>query len=157
MRWSRPLPGLEVFGEVRLGAPARNDTALAEEHARRRQAVDLAQEEELARLSHLQRVLADSDLRRVWWTARFPDRFSSLTSLAEALQGLPVPREPNDDDIRGDIRRFTDRLVTELHTPEQRQLFLQAFVHSLGVVGQKDLKTAATRWQTPPEPGSVPT
>ena len=155
-RWSRPLPGLEVIGEIRLGTPARNDTALAEEHTRRRQAADLAQEEELARLTHLQQVLADPDLRRVWWMARFPDRFTDLASLTEALQGLPLPRELYDDDIRGDIRRFTDQLVTELHTPEQRDLFLRALIRTLGIVGQEDLKTAAARWQTPTGPGGAP-
>ncbi|MGJ3558059.1 hypothetical protein ACR6C2_00465 [Streptomyces sp. INA 01156] len=116
MRWNRIAHGLEVAGVVRLDAPAR-DRALAEEHVRRQQAADLEHADEMHRLAHLQRVLADPDLRRVWWSAQFPDRFTDLNALTAALQGLPVQHAPEDDDLRGDIRRFTDRIVTTLHTP----------------------------------------
>ena len=63
---------------------------------------------------------------------------------------------PQDDDLRGDIRRFTDQLVTALHTPQQREVFLQALVQSLRTLGQNNLATTAARWHSPHEPGSTP-
>ncbi|MEV8597612.1 hypothetical protein [Streptomyces sp. NPDC052012] len=155
MRWSPLAHGLEAAGVVQLDVPAR-DRDLAEEHARRQQAADLEHEEEMHRLIRLQRVLADPDLRRVWWTARFPDRFTNLEELTDALQGLPVQYAPEGDDVRGDIRRFTDRLVTTLHTPQQREVFLHALVQTLSALGYHDLKTAAARWQASYDPGSPP-
>lgn len=154
-RWSRPVPGLEVAGAAELDVTA-TDRGLAEEHARRQQAVDLEHGEEMHRLTHLQRVLADPDLRRVWWVARFPERFNELEGLKTALEGLPLPQEPQDDDLRGDIRRFTDQLVTALHTPQQREVFLQALVQSLQTLGQHNLATTAALWHSPHDPGSTP-
>jgi len=155
MRWSPLAHGLEAAGAVQLDVPAR-DRALAEEHARRQQAADLEHEEEMHRLARLQRVLADPDLRRVWWTAQFPDRFTDLDALTDALQGLPVQHAPESDDLRGDIRRFTDRLVTALHTPQQRAVFLQALIQTLNALGHHDLQTAAVRWHASHDPGSPP-
>jgi hypothetical protein len=150
-----PAPGLEVSGSAELSVTAA-DRALAEEHARRQQAADLEHGEELHRLAHLQRVLADPDLRRVWWMARFPDRFNNLEALAEALKGLPAPQAAQDDDLRGDIRRFTDDLVTTLHTPQQREVFVQALVQTLTALGHHDLTTAAALRHRPHAPGSSP-
>ncbi|MGW5126975.1 hypothetical protein ACWEQ7_23610 [Streptomyces sp. NPDC004069] len=150
-----PMPGLEVSGTAELSVTAA-DRALAEEHARRQQAADLEHGEELHRLAQLQRVLADPDLRRVWWMAQFPDRFNDLDNLAQALKGLPAPQEPQDDDLRGDIRRFTDDLVTTLHTPQQREVFVQALVQTLTALGHHDLTTAAALWHRPHDPGSTP-
>ncbi|MFD4231404.1 hypothetical protein [Streptomyces sp. NPDC058545] len=154
-QWSCPVVGLEAAGSVHLAASA-SDRDLAEEHARRQQAIDLAHEEELHRLARLQHVLADPELRRVWWIAQFPDRFGDLTDLATALQGLPLPHTDEDDDIRGDIRRFTEQLVTDLHTPQQREIFLQALIQTLQTLGRHDLGATASRWHTPPETGSTP-
>ncbi|MDI3101916.1 hypothetical protein QJ054_33305 [Streptomyces sp. AN-3] len=151
---SRDCP-LEVTGSVHLAVTGL-DRGLAEEHARRKQAADLDHEEETYRLAHLQRILADADLRRVWWIARFPDRFTDLKGLETALDGLPSCTEPADDDLRGDIRTFTDRLVTALHTPEQREVFLHALVQTLTVVGHHDLASDAARWRTAREHGSPP-
>ncbi|MFJ4518999.1 hypothetical protein ACIP6V_35085 [Streptomyces sp. NPDC088770] len=150
-----PMPGLEVSGMAELSVAAA-DRALAEEHARRQQAADLEHGEELHRLAQLQRVLADPDLRRVWWMAQFPDRFNDLGDLTQALKGLPAPQEAQDDDLRGDIRRFTDDLVTTLHTPQQREVFVQALVQTLTALGHHDLTTAAALRHRPQDPGSTP-
>ncbi|MFK0136690.1 hypothetical protein [Streptomyces murinus] len=155
MQWRRPASGLEVAGTAELDVAAA-DRSLAEEHARRQQAADLEHGEELHRLTQLQRVLADPDLRRMWWIARFPDRFDDLKPLAQALEGLPAPQEAQDDGLRGDIRRFTDELVTALHTPQQRQVFVQALVQTLTALGHHDLTTAAVLRHRPHDPGSTP-
>ncbi|MFF1263557.1 hypothetical protein ACFVZT_43005 [Streptomyces sp. NPDC058321] len=152
---SYAMPGLEVAGTAELSVAAA-DRALAEEHARRQQAADLEHGEELHRLAQLQRVLADPDLRRVWWMARFPDRFNDLDALAEKLNGLPAPQTAQDDDLRGDIRRFTDDLVTTLHTPQQREVFVQALVQTLTALGHHHLTTAAALRPRPHDPGSTP-
>ncbi|MEU9117270.1 hypothetical protein AB0D04_37355 [Streptomyces sp. NPDC048483] len=151
--WLPAPAGLEVTGAVQLAVSARARD-LAEEHARRQQAADLAHEDEVRHLTHLQRVLADPDLRQVWWIAQYPDRYQELTPLATALKDLPLPHETTDDDIRGEIRRFTDRLLTALHTPEQREVFLQALTQALHTLGHHDLKTTATHWQAAKAPGS---
>ncbi|MFF3350644.1 hypothetical protein [Streptomyces sp. NPDC002779] len=149
-----PMPGLEVSGKAELSAAAA-DRALAEEHARRQQAADLEHGEELHRLAQLQQVLADPDLRRVWWMAQFPDRFNDLDNLAQALKGLPTPQAAQHNNLRGDIRRFTDNLVTTLHTPQQREVFVQALVQTLTVLGHHHLATAAARHHRPQDPGST--
>ncbi|WFB83796.1 MULTISPECIES: hypothetical protein [Streptomyces] len=146
---------LDITGSVHLEVTDL-DRGLAEEHARRKQTADLDHEEETYRLAHLQRILADKDLRRVWWIARFPDRFTDLEGLKTALDGLPSCTEPADDDLRGDIRTLTDRLVTALHTPEQREVFLHALVQTLTIVGHHDLASDAARWRTAHVPGSPP-
>ncbi|MFD6279484.1 hypothetical protein ACFWFI_28545 [Streptomyces sp. NPDC060209] len=153
--WGR-VSGLEATGAVELHVTA-HDRGLAEEHARRQQAADLDHEENLYRLAQLQRVLANPDLRRVWWIARFPDRFNDIQGLTAALENLPQPHEPMDDDLRGDVRRFTDQLFTDLHTPQQREVFLQAFVQTLNILGQHDLQATAAQWLAPEAPGSQPT
>ncbi|MET8012869.1 hypothetical protein ABZU86_13515 [Streptomyces sp. NPDC005271] len=154
-RWLPAVAGLEISGSVQLTVSAR-DRELAQEHMRRQQAADLEQEDEMRHLAHLQRVLADPDLRRVWWIAQYPDRHEDLTRLADALKDLPLPQEARDDGIRGDIRRFTDRLLTTLHTPEQREVLLQALTQALHTLGHHDLKTTATHWQADNTPGSPP-
>lgn len=154
-RWLPATAGLEITGSVQLTVSAPGH-ALAEEHARRQQAADLEHEDEMRRLAHLQRVLADPDLRRVWWIAQYPDRHQDLTPLKEALNGLPLPHETTDDGIRSDIRRFTDRLLTTLHTPQQREVFLQALTQVLHTLGHHGLKSTATHWQADNAPGSPP-
>jgi hypothetical protein len=150
-RWLPATDRLEVTGSVQLTVSAR-DCDLAEEHSRRQQATDLEHEDGMRRLAHLQRVLADPDLRQVWWIAQYPDRHEDLTSLEQALRDLPPPHETTDDGIRGDVRRFADRLLTTLHTPQQREVFLQA-LHTLG---HHDLKTTAAHWQADNAPGRPP-
>jgi hypothetical protein len=156
MRWSHPIPGLEVAGSVQLTATAR-DRDLAAEHARRQRSLDLEHELQMRRLAHLQRVLADPDLKRVWWIAEFPDRLSELKELTDALEGLPLPHDPAQDDLRGDIRHFTNRFITALHTPQQREIFLQALTQTLHALGHHDLKDTAARWQQRDDPGSTST
>ncbi|MFE4089055.1 MULTISPECIES: hypothetical protein [Streptomyces] len=155
--WSRPDSGpeLEAAGAVHLDVAA-HDRALAEDHARRQQAAERAHAEELHRLIHLQHILADPHLRRVWWIALFPDRFNDLDDLASKLNGLPPPHKAESDGIRSDIRRFTDQLVTALHTPQQRELFLTALIQTLNMLGHQDLMSAATDFRSPPETGSTP-
>ncbi|WP_101257273.1 hypothetical protein [Streptomyces barkulensis] len=154
-RWHSPAAGLEVIGSVQLAVSAQ-DRELAEEHTRRHQNIDLEHEAEMRRLTHLQRVLADPNLRRMWWINQFPDRFDQLSDLVKELGDLPAPCEREDDGTRGDIRRFIDQLVTATDTPEQRDLFLKALIHALHVLGHHDLKTTAAQWQTQHEPGSTP-
>lgn len=153
-RWTSPEPGLEVNGTVHLNVPAR-DRCLAQEHSYRRQAADRAHEEELHRLFHLQRILSDHDLRRVWWMAQFPDRFTECDGLAHALHDLPSPDEVKEDSIRDDIHRFTDKLLTDLHTPQLREVFLTALVQTLRALGHHELGTAAAHFQSRPAPGSA--
>ncbi|PJE97211.1 hypothetical protein CUT44_13795 [Streptomyces carminius] len=154
-RWHSPVAGLEVIGSVQLAVSVQ-DRELAEEHARRHQNIDLEHEAEMRRLAHLQRVLADPNLRRVWWIDQFPDRFDQLSSLTTALGDLPAPCEREDDGIHGDIRRFIDQLVTATDTPEQRALFLKALTRALHVLGHHDLMTTAAQWQAQSKPGSTP-
>ncbi|MGW7359970.1 hypothetical protein ACWGI0_25900 [Streptomyces sp. NPDC054802] len=154
-RWLPATDGLEVTGSVQLTVSAR-DRDLAEEHARRQQVTDLENEDAMRRLAHLQRVLADPDLRRVWWIAQYPDRHEDLTSLEQALKDLPLPHETTDDGIRGDVRRFADRLLTTLRTPQQREVFLQALTQALHTLGHHDLKITAAHWQADNAPGSPP-
>ncbi|MGW6890348.1 hypothetical protein [Streptomyces chartreusis] len=151
--WRCPLEGLQAAGTVQLDV-ADHDRGLAEEHARHQQTMDLAHETELHRLTHLQAILADQDLRRVWWIARFPDRFSECDALAEVLRDLPPSREAEADGIRQDIRRFTDRLLTDLHSPQQREVFLTALIQTLHALGHDELKTAATHFQSQHATGS---
>ncbi|WP_329027133.1 hypothetical protein [Streptomyces sp. NBC_00690] len=155
MPWQSPDTGPELTGSVQLTASPQ-DRDLAEKHLRQRRTADLEHENELNRLAHLQHVLADPDLRRVWWIAQYPDRFSELDQLAQALEGLASPYEPEEDGVRSDIRRFTEQLVTVLHTPEQLHVFLKALTQALRTLGHHDLQTSATRWQTQEEPGSTP-
>ncbi|WP_406490468.1 hypothetical protein OHB06_51800 [Streptomyces sp. NBC_01604] len=152
-RWSCPMEGLEVGGTVHLDVSA-HDRRLAEEHTRRQQTNDLAHGAELHRLAYLQHILADRDLRRVWWIAQFPDRFGECDALARVLQDLPSPREAEEDVIREDIRRFTDKLLTDLHSPQQREVFLTALVQTLHALGHNELKTAATHFHSRPPTGS---
>ena len=156
MRWSRPVHGLEVTGSVRLTVPD-HDRDLAAEHARRQKALDLEHELQMRRLAQLQRVLADPDLQRVWWLAEFPERLSELQTLTETLKGLPPPHDPAQDDLRGDIRHFTDRLIAAMHTPQQREIFLKALTQTLHTLGHHDLKDTAARWHNRDDPGSTPT
>ncbi|MFF3691079.1 hypothetical protein [Streptomyces sp. NPDC002187] len=155
-RWLPAIAGLEVTGSVQLTVSARGRD-LAEEHARRQQAASLEHEDEMRRLAHLQRLLADPDLRRVWWIAQYPDRHLDLTSLAVALKDLPLQQEARDDGIRGDVHRFADRLLTTLRTPQQREVFLQALTQALHTLGHHGLKTTAAHWQADNAPGSPPT
>ncbi|MGW2785935.1 hypothetical protein ACWC3X_32580 [Streptomyces populi] len=149
-----PTPGLEVTGRAELDVAAA-DRALAEEHARRQQEADLEHLVELHRLTRLQHVLADPDLRRVWWMAQFPDRFNDLDGLANALKGLPAPQEAADDDQHADVRRLSDQLVTALHTPQQREVFFQALNHTLRALGHH-VTTAPSALRHPHDPGSTP-
>ncbi|WP_318218766.1 hypothetical protein [Streptomyces sp. SCL15-6] len=151
----RSVAALEVAGNVHLEV-TDIDRSLAKEHALRQQAADLDHEEEMYRLAQLQRILADADLRRVWWISRFPDRFNDLEGLKTALEGLSPSNEPADDDLRGDIRNFTDRLVRAMHTPEQREVFLHALVQTLNVFGRHELATDADHWRATHDPGSPP-
>jgi hypothetical protein len=128
---------------------------LAEEHARRQQTAVLDHEEELQRLAHLQHLLSDPDLRRVWWIARFPDRFEDLTALADALKGLPSPHVVGEGDVRSNIRRFTEQLITDLHTPQQREFFLTALIQTLSALGHDELAHDATDFRRPPQTGST--
>ncbi|GAB7111145.1 hypothetical protein JCM4814A_94640 [Streptomyces phaeofaciens JCM 4814] len=155
--WTRPASGpeLEAAGAVHLNVTA-HDRALAEDHAHQQQAADHAHAEELHRLTHLQHILADPHLRRVWWIAQFPERFNDLNDLADKLTGLPPPHEAESDGIRGDIRRFTDQLVTDLHTPQQRELFLTALIQTLTTLGHHELMSAATDFRSPSETRSTP-
>ncbi|MFD5099836.1 hypothetical protein [Streptomyces albidochromogenes] len=99
----------------------------------------------LRRLTHLQRVLAHPDLRRVWWLDQFPDRYNQHPDPIDESRGLPAPRQPGDDGMRRDFKHFTNQFLTALHTPQQPELFLSLLSQTLHILGQHDLKSTAAQ------------
>ncbi|MBZ4016268.1 hypothetical protein [Streptomyces purpurogeneiscleroticus] len=154
MPWGRPAPGLEATGTARLSVSPR-DRELAEESARRLRALDLEHEAEMHRLRHLQDILSDPDLLRVWWMSRFPDRPEQLEQLTSALEHLAPPgQQPAGH--RTELRQFADQLIDVLHNPAQQQLLLQAVIHAFRALGHTDLADTAARWLGPPEQENTP-
>lgn len=153
--WVPPVTGLKVSGLVQLAVSAQ-DHDWAEQHARRHREGELEQEDELRRLAHLQRLLADPDLRRVWWMAHFPERLGDLPQLKTVLEDLPLPQPPGENDVRSDIRRFTEQLINVLQTSQQREIFLEALTRTLHTLGHHRLEATAARWHSPDDPGSTP-
>ncbi|WP_307076149.1 hypothetical protein [Streptomyces canus] len=154
-QWHNADPRLETRGSVRLSVGAQ-DASLAEEHLRKEQARSLEQQETLRRLTFLQHVMSDPDLRLVWWIDRHPDRLHELDAVGTALQDLRPPRDPSYDVLRDEVVRFVDQLLADIRTPQQRQVFLRALAQTLQALGSTELHTAAAQWldTAAPDPGS---
>ncbi|MFD4698294.1 hypothetical protein [Streptomyces niveus] len=155
-RWHDPDTGLDMYGAAQLVVGER-ERALAEEHLRTEQTGDLERQETRRRLIFLQRILSDPDLRLVWWIDRYPDRLGELTELEVTLGDLKPPRGPSHDALRDEIVRFVDQLLSDIRTPQQREVFLRALTQTLEALGSTELKAAAAQWlpANPPDHGSA--
>ncbi|MEU8706031.1 hypothetical protein [Streptomyces sp. NPDC048565] len=122
------------------------DLALAEEHLRREQQGDLDRGDEHRRLVFRQRILADPDLRPVWWIDRYPERINDLNQLNTAVQGLKPPRSLEHHALRDEIVRFIDQLLMDIRTPHQREIFLRALTQTLQALGSTELHQTAAAW-----------
>lgn len=151
--WHSAEPGLEIRGSVRLTVEAQ-DKALAEEHLRQDRARSLDQQETLGRLTFLQRVMSDPDLRLVWWIDRHPDRINELRDVKTTLQDLKPPHDPSHDVLRDEVVRFVDQLLADIRTPQQREVFLRALAQTLHVLGRTELQAAAAQWLDAAAPDS---
>ncbi|KOU40666.1 hypothetical protein ADK54_21440 [Streptomyces sp. WM6378] len=143
----RIAPGLTARGEATLSA-RRQDRALARKHLRAERAGDLTRQEARRHLAFLQAVLADTDTRTVWWIDEHPDRLGELGELNEGLKDVKPPHERTQDVLRDEISRFTDRLFTDLHTPQQKEVFLRALTQTLQSLGSPELRATADAWLT---------
>ncbi len=152
-RWHDPDTGLDMSGTVQLMVEKRQ-RALAEEHLRAEQSGDLGREEIRRQLTFLQRILADPDQRLVWWIDKYPDRLGELKEIEDALQRIKPPRDPTHNVLRDEIVRFVDQLLSDIRTPQQREVFLRAFAQTLEALGSAELKAAATQWLPANHPDS---
>ncbi|MFZ4267550.1 hypothetical protein [Streptomyces arboris] len=130
------------------------DLALAEEHLRREQLGDLDRGDEHRRLIFRQRILADPDLRPVWWIDQYPERINELERLDTAVQGLRPPRGLDHGVLRDEIVRFIDHLLTDIRTPHQREIFLRALTQTLHTLGSTELRQTAATWLPTPRTDS---
>ncbi|CAM5552981.1 putative protein OS=Streptomyces fumanus OX=67302 GN=GCM10018772_61810 PE=4 SV=1 [Streptomyces fumanus] len=64
---------------------------------------------------------------------------------------------PPGDELRGEVRRFTDRFVTAMHTAHHREIFLKALNPDRHALGHQDLEDTDARWHHCDDPGSMPT
>ncbi len=152
-QWLRPAPGVEAAGRATLTV-SRRDRRLAEEHARRLRQLDLDHAAQLHELRHLQHILADADLRQVWWLSQFPHSHGELQALTNALSHLARPGQEGEDHVA--LRQFADRLISVLDAPEQRQLFLRAITQTFQALGHTELAQATSDWQERPEREDAP-
>ncbi|MET3983987.1 hypothetical protein [Streptomyces sp. PvR034] len=140
-----PVRGFAAFGYARLTVD-ETDWKVAQEHLRKAQLTDLEQHDAQRRLAFLQGLLADPDLRRVWWIDRHPERLDGLPALTEGVKGLSAPHATDRDAVRGEVVRFVDQLLTDMRTPPQREVFLRALTQALHVLGSTELQQTATAW-----------
>ncbi|MEU8686877.1 hypothetical protein [Streptomyces sp. NPDC048665] len=150
--------GLTVHGTAHLSVTSR-DQKLAEEHLDTEQRGDIDRQESRRRISHLQRILADPDLHRVWWIDQYPKRLADLPLLTTAVKDLKAPHDPSHDALREEVARFVDQLLGDIRTPHQREIFLRALTQTLQVLGSTELQTASAQWLNAlaPHTGSTPT
>ncbi|MDX2546164.1 hypothetical protein ACOT81_27440 [Streptomyces sp. WI04-05B] len=155
-RWHNTDLGLEIRGSARLAVGAPEKTQ-AEEHLRRERTGSFERQEALSHLAFLQHVMSDADLRLVWWIDRHPDRIGDLDAVRTALQDLKPPRDPSHDVLREEVVRFVDQLLADIHTPQQREVFLRALAQTLQVLGRTELQAAAAQWldAAATDPGSA--
>ena len=144
-QWHSPSPGLQIRGSVRLTVEEQ-EKALAQDHLHKERDSSLEQQETLRRLTFLQRVLSDPDLRRVWWIDSHPDRLGELATVNTELSNLKPPRDPSHDVLRDEVVRFVDQLLSDIHTPQQREIFLHTFSRTLQILGSNQLQSTAARW-----------
>lgn len=140
-----PVGGFAAFGSAHLTVDEA-DWNVAQEHLRKAQLTDLDQRDAQRRLVFLQSLLADPDLCRVWWIDQHPDHLDALKDLKEQVKGLRAPHATDSDVVRGEVVRFVDQLLTDMRTPQQREVFLRALTQALHVLGSTELQQAATSW-----------
>ncbi|WDM15146.1 hypothetical protein J3S85_28710 [Streptomyces lavenduligriseus] len=140
-----PEPWLETRGTAHLTVAAA-DRTLAEEHLRRAQQGALEREETHRRIAFLQAILSDPDQRVAWWIDQYPERLSELVQLSTAVKDLRPPRDSARDGLDAEVVWFVEQLLTDLHTPHQREVFLRALTQTLRTLGSTDLQNVAGRW-----------
>ncbi|MFI8104003.1 hypothetical protein [Streptomyces sp. NPDC086023] len=140
-----PKDGLLSYGAACLTV-AEGDRTLAEKHLRRRQTAELEERDAHQRLVFLQRLLADPDLRLVWWLDQHPDRIGDLTHLARETKDLKPPRDSDHDVVHGEVSRFVDRPLTDMRTPQQHEVFLRALTQALHTLSSSELQQSAASW-----------
>lgn len=143
-----------AVGGIAALTVADADLALAKEHLRREQRGDLDRGDEHRRLVFRRRILADPDLRPVWWIDQYPERINELERLDTAVQGLRPPRGLDHDVLRDEIVRFIDHLLTDIRTPHQREIFLRALTQTLHTLGSTELRQTAETWLPTPRTDS---
>ncbi|WP_329456765.1 hypothetical protein [Streptomyces sp. NBC_01497] len=140
-----PEPWLVVHGTAHLTV-ADTDQALADEHLRHEQRGDLEREDTARRIAFLQAILSDADQRTVWWVDQYPDRLGDLDEIPKAIKNLNPPRDFTHDGVRDEVARFIDQLLTDIRTPQQREVFLRALTQTLRALGSTELQRTATQW-----------
>ncbi|MGE7389361.1 hypothetical protein ACQKM2_28200 [Streptomyces sp. NPDC004126] len=141
----QPAGGFTAYGSARLTVD-EGDRNVAHEHLRRAQLTDLEQQDAQRRLVFLQGLLANPDLRRVWWIDRHPDRLDALQDLEERVKDLRAPHDTDRDAVRGEVIRFVDQMLTDMRTPQQREVLLRALTQSLHALGSTELQQTAATW-----------
>lgn len=141
----RPMLGVTANGSVQL-AVRRRDRMLALDHLRTEQRGDVERQEIRRRLVFMQGILSDPDLSRVWWVDRYPDRLSDLETLEKHTGDLRPPFDAIRDDLRAEVSRFVDQLLADIHTPQQREIFLRALTQTLQNLGSPELQKTASHW-----------
>jgi hypothetical protein len=152
--WSATGAGLDVRGSAVLAVPPE-DLDLAKEHLRTGRTGDLQRMETLRDITFLQQILADQDQRIVWWITHHPDRLEELASLNSQLAGLRPPSGLARDELRSQVIHFIDRMTAELHTPQQREMFIRALARALQVLGNSELQRTAEAWLTTTMPSVI--
>lgn len=149
-----PTTGFIAHGIAELFVHDR-DQSLALEYLRREQESDLQRHDAYRHLVFLQRILADPDLRRVWWIDQHPDRIGDLPALKTALGDLRPPHDSDRDTLRDEIGRFIDQLLDDFRSPQQLEVLLRAFTQTLRTLGSSDLQKTAASWlhARPTSPG----
>jgi hypothetical protein len=140
-----PISGVTVRGTVQV-TTGKHTHALALEHLEREQRGDLDRQETRRRLMFMHQVLSDSDLRRVWWIANYPDRLNDLEQLASQTKDLKPPRELSQDVLRAEVIRFVDQLLGDIRTSEQRDIFLLTLARTFETLGRGELRIVVDRW-----------
>ncbi|MEU9034616.1 hypothetical protein AB0D45_06835 [Streptomyces sp. NPDC048352] len=144
-RPNQPVRQFTAYGSARLTVD-KEDRNVAQEHLRRAQLTDLEQHDAQRRLVFLQSLLADPDLRRVWWIDRHPERLDALQDLQDQVKDLRAPNGTDRDAVRGEVFRFVDQLLTDMRTPQQREVFLRALTQALHALGSTELQQTAATW-----------
>ncbi|MFC1407588.1 MULTISPECIES: hypothetical protein [Streptacidiphilus] len=154
--WTHSGNGLNVCGHVALDV-SPEDLACAREHLQAERAGDLRRMDAQRDLAALQRTLADSDRRVVWWIVNRPDRLNELDTFSTALKDLKPPVDDARDELHSRAIRFIDHLTAELHSPQQREMFIRALSSTLQALGKANLNEGAEQWlhQAPPGPGDA--
>ncbi|WP_406426393.1 hypothetical protein [Streptomyces sp. NBC_00147] len=140
-----PEPWLVMHGTAHLTV-SDMDRTLAEEHLRQAQHGDLERQETSRRIAFLQAILSDPDQRTVWWIDQYPNRLGELTQMTEAVKDLNPPHDATRDSVRDEVARFVDQLLTDIRTPQQREVFLRALTQTLRALGSSELRSTANRW-----------